>query len=142
MTVNVTYDEEVDRLISVRQASSVPLPPEISFLSKQQAKRFFARGRFYGFMGVEDHPIVRFLEDYDIRAAMAIAVSDAPYSDRLAHYRAWKGDMPVKIVVPGKDSKCEGESEEDTDECFPPSSPGPPPFPRGRSERSERRGLQ
>ncbi|MCQ2069794.1 MAG: hypothetical protein MJZ68_01525 [archaeon] len=123
MTVNVTYDEEVDRLLSVRQASRIPLPPEIAFLDQYAARRFFSRRCYYGLMGVGNHPLVRYLEESDIRTAMASAVSKAPYLDRMAHYDSWRGDSAVKVII----ARNGEETVVDLSDRTPPSSPGPPP---------------
>lgn len=99
MSVIVQTDAELDRILSVRAASRVPLPPELSMIGAKDASRFFAQQTFYGVMGVADHPLVSYLQHMEIQAAMAATISTVPYLDRLSHFSAWSSiGSPVTIV--------------------------------------------
>jgi len=90
-------DGEADRQLSLRAASSIPLPPEISMMDAKDASRFHHWASFYELMGVSDHPVVMLLSDQRRREGMAAAVSRAPYLERISHLNAWIGGDTVKI---------------------------------------------
>ncbi len=90
-------DSQADRLLSLRVASSIPLPPEISLMDGSQAADFHHWAGFYAVMGVSDHPVVEMLTDLRRKAAMATAVSRAPYLERISHLNAWMSGETVKI---------------------------------------------
>ncbi len=89
-------DSEADRQLSLRAASSVPLPPEMAMMDRYDARRFHAWVSFYELMGVVDHPVVQLLSDQRRRAAMATAVSRAPYLERITHLSAWMAGDRVR----------------------------------------------
>ena len=98
--LNFTSDEETDRLISARLASSVPLPGEIAFSNPEDAELMFRRRAFYAVMGVSDHPLVKFLEGFDIQRTIAAEISRAKYLDRLSHFAAWMSSSdPVETYI-------------------------------------------
>lgn len=131
--LNFTSDEETDRLLSARAASSVPLPPEISFTNPRDARILFRRRARFGMLGVADHPLIRFLEGFDIDRNMASEVSRARYLDRLSHYSAWLGRAePVEtIAVDGKTERPVGGL---------PSSTQPTAVPYGRRQAASNTG--
>ncbi len=90
-------DNEADRLLSLRAASLIPLPPEISLMDAKDAVRFHRMFQFYELMGVSDHPVVTMLTNQRRREAMAAAVSRAPYLERLSHLNAWMSGDIVKV---------------------------------------------
>ena len=130
--LNFTSDEETDRLLSARAAASVPLPPEIAFSDPRSARYLFRRRAYYGMMGVSDHPLLRFLEGFEIERNMACEVSRARYLDRLSHLTAWLGSSdPVEtFAVDGKTERRVGDS----------TSPGTTPVPHGRRQAALNKG--
>ena len=90
-------DAEADRQLSLRAASSVPLPPEMSMMDRYDARRYHAWASFYELMGVQDHPVVQLLSDQRRRAAMAAAVSRAPYLERISHLSAWMSGDRIRV---------------------------------------------
>ena len=90
-------DSEADRQLSLRAASCIPLPPEMAMMDRYDARRFHAWASFYELMGVADHPVVQLLSDQRRRAAMASAVSRAPYLERISHLSAWMSGEKVSI---------------------------------------------
>ena len=90
-------DAEADRQLSLRAASCIPLPPELSMMNGYDARRYHAWASFYELMGVSDHPVVRLLSDQRRRAAMASAVSRAPYLERITHLNAWMSGDKVQV---------------------------------------------
>ena len=144
--LNFTSDEETDRLISARLASSVPLPGEIAFSNPEDAKLMFRRRAFYAVMGVSDHLLVRFLEGFEIQRTMAAEISRAKYLDRLSHYAAWiSPSEPVETYI--SDGRTERRADRrrtvgGRDPSEPPSSPGPPhtPIPHGRRQAAPNKG--
>lgn len=108
MTVTVMTDAELDRILSVRVSSAVPLPPEIALCGPSDADRVFGRRTFYALMGVSDDPLIRMLDDLLVRRAMASQLSKADHLDRVSHYRAWLGDAPVAVTDMTGDRKADG----------------------------------
>jgi hypothetical protein len=90
-------DGEADRQLSLRAASSIPLPPEIAMMEAKDASRYHHWSSFYELMGVSDHPVVMLLSDQRRRAGMAAAVSHAPYLERISHLNSWLGGETVRI---------------------------------------------
>ena len=155
MPVTVTTDAELDRVLSMRVSFLTPLPPEISLSEEKDARRILRRRTYYSLLGVRDHPLVRFLEDMQIQAAMAASVSRASHLDRVSHYASWRNPRrPVEFIDCRNGSErylgyegtemnhCEGSGTgTGTDpgpstpsrQPSPPSSPGPPttPCPHG-----------
>ncbi len=101
MTVSVMTDNETDRILSLRASSRTPLPPEVSMMPPERAELFFRRRAYYGLMGVDDHPLVRYLEGADILTGMAETLAHASHLDRVSHYSAWADERPpVRIYRP------------------------------------------
>ena len=100
-------DGEADRQLSLRAASSIPLPPEISMMDRSEACDYHRWASFYELMGVSSHPLVELLSDQRRRAAMASAVSRAPYLERISHLNAWMSGDTVKIfdLTEGNDAE-------------------------------------
>ncbi len=122
MTVSVVTDAEADRVLSLRASARTPLPPEISMMPPEKADLFFRRRAYYGLMGVDSHPLVRFLEGADISAGMAETLARASHLDRVSHYSAWCGSSSsVRMYV------SDGESETEVREgrSRPPSQSAP-----------------
>ena len=92
-------DQELDRILSVRAAQRVPLPPELSMLGAADAAQYFGFRTYYSILGVSGHPLVDFLLSQELSAGIAATLSSAPYLDRLSHFSAWSSaGSPVKIV--------------------------------------------
>jgi len=136
--LNFSSDEETDRLLSAKAASSVPLPPEIALTDPKGADDLFRRRAYYGMMGVADHPLVKFLEGFEIDRNMASEVSRARYLDRLSHYSAWLGraDPVQTIAVDGKTERVLGGAVSPPS----PSSAQPHPIPHGRRQAASNTG--
>ena len=96
MTVHT--DREVDRILSQRISSRVPLPPEICLSDGYSASQFFAHRLFYEMMGVDDHPVIEMLERCATDINMSRTLNRASHLDRMAHYVAWLGHQQVRII--------------------------------------------
>lgn len=90
-------DSEADRQLSLRVASSLPLPPEISMMNERDARYFHRWAEFYDVFGVIDHPVVQMLSKHRRQAAMATAISKAPYLERASHLNAWLSGDKIRI---------------------------------------------
>ncbi len=97
MSIRVTSDPETDRLLSLRESSQVPLPPEISLADPRRSRHFFHMLEFFDAYGLADHPMVRMVRDTEIESMMSVALSRAQHLDRVAHYSAWLGNNPVRV---------------------------------------------
>lgn len=95
--VTLVTGNEADRFLSLRAAANVPLPPEIAMMDGLEAKQFHRWLEFYDLMGVSDHPLVKMLSKHRIEAAMAEAISHAPYLERVTHLNSWVSGDIVKI---------------------------------------------
>ncbi|MDO5862477.1 MAG: hypothetical protein Q4Q58_06785 [Thermoplasmata archaeon] len=143
VTLNVTTDEETDRMLSLRASSRVPLPREIALCDERDARPYHEWVGYYETFGLADHPLVRLVGRHMLDAAMASALSRAEHLDRVAHYAAWLGVEGVRIVDlvgPTRDdpAAAPGASQRP---AAPPVVPQPPadrpcpPAPRPRSGR-------
>ena len=95
--INISTDEETDRLMSMRASSKFPLPPEICLTDIREARLYFKWISYYEFFGLSDHPLVKRMGKRKIDAATAAAVSRANHLDRVLHYEAWLGKPSVVI---------------------------------------------
>lgn len=91
-------DNDADRQLSLRIASSIPLPPEVSMMEERDSRRYHSWMQFYQIMGVDDHPVIRILSENRRTMAMAVAVSKAPYLERASHLKAWNSGEGVKVI--------------------------------------------
>lgn len=98
MGVNISTDEETDRMLSLRASGQIPLPREISLCEPRDARDYFRWLTFYEFFGLSEHPLVVLLGRRRLDAAMATAVSRADHLDRVAHYGTYLGKETVRIV--------------------------------------------
>lgn len=98
MTVNISTDLETDRLLSMRASAHIPFPPEIALSEPRDSRAFFAWLFPYRLLGLEDHPVVQFMESIGRERMMSAAVSKAEHLDRVSHYGSWLGDDMVSIV--------------------------------------------
>ena len=98
MTVNISTDLETDRLLSMRAAAHIPFPPEISLAEPRDSRAYFAWMFPYRLLGLDEHPVVQFMQDIGRERMMASAVSKAEHLDRVSHYGSWLGDEHVSIV--------------------------------------------
>lgn len=101
--INISTDEETDRLMSMRASSRVPLPPEICFADIRDARSYFKWISYYEFFGLSEHPMVKRMGKRKLDAATAVAVSRADHLDRVLHYEAWLGKPSVVVedLTPG-----------------------------------------
>ena len=109
MTANISTDQELDRLLSMREASNIPLPPEIALSEPGDSRRFFAWLLPYRFLGFEDHPVVQMLKSSETERMMAASVSRAHYLDRVSHYGSYLNGPKLRIVDlagPTRDDNC------------------------------------
>lgn len=98
--MNVSTDQETDRLLSMRISSQVPLPPEISLTDPKYAERYFAQLAKYELYGITEHPLIRMILDSKLSVAMSAALSRASHLDRVSHYAAWmSGNAPVSVAL-------------------------------------------
>ena len=97
MSIRVTSDLETDRLLSLRESSQIPLPPEIALADPRRAADYFRLATFYDAYGLSEHPMVRLLEKERIDTMMSTALSRSQHLDRIAHYGAWLGLENVRI---------------------------------------------
>ncbi|HKM14254.1 MAG TPA: hypothetical protein VJY42_05035 [Candidatus Methanomethylophilaceae archaeon] len=95
--INISTDEEMDRLMSLRASSKVPLPPEICLVDARDARPYFKWISYYETFGLSEHPMVEHMGKRRIDSAMASAVSRASHLDRILHYEAWVGRPSVVI---------------------------------------------
>lgn len=98
MTVNFTTDLETDRLLSMRASANVPFPPEISLAEPRDSRSFYGWLFPYRLLGLEDHPVIRFMEQFGRERMTSSAVAKAEHLDRVSHYGAWLGKSTVSIV--------------------------------------------
>ena len=98
MSANISTDQELDRLLSMREASNIPLPPEIALSEPRDSKRFYDWLFPYRFLGLEDHPVVQMLKDVERERMMAASISRANYLDRISHYGAYVNGPKLHIV--------------------------------------------
>ena len=98
MTVSITTDQETDRMLSMRASAHVPLPPEISLAEPRDSRQYYDWLFPFRFLGLEDHPVVRFMESIGRERMMSAAVSKAEHLDRVSHYGSWLGNGIVSIV--------------------------------------------
>ncbi len=98
MSANISTDQELDRLLSMREASSIPLPPEIALSEPGDSRRFFAWLLPYRLLGFEDHPVVQMLRSTETERMMAASVSRAHYLDRISHYGSYLNGSKLRIV--------------------------------------------
>lgn len=98
MTVNISTDQETDRLLSMRASAHVPFPPEIALSEPRDSRAFYAWLFPYRLLGLEDHPVVRFMENIGRERMMSAALSKADHLDRVSHYSSWLGEEIVSIV--------------------------------------------
>ena len=110
IAVTVHTDREVDRILSQRISSKVPLPPEICLSDGYSASQFFAHRLFYELMGVGDHPVITMLERYATDINMSRVLNRASHLDRMSHYAAWLGNEQVRVIDLG-DTILRDESE-------------------------------
>ena len=75
MTANISTDQELDRILSMREASTIPLPPEIALSEPHDSRRFYDRLFPFRFLGLEDHPVVRVIADMERERMMAASIS-------------------------------------------------------------------
>lgn len=98
MSVNISTNEETDRIMSLRVSSKLPLPPEICLADIREVRPYFKWISYYEFLGLSDHPMVKLMGKRKLDAAMASALSRADHLDRVLHYEAWKGNPSVDII--------------------------------------------
>lgn len=98
MSANISTDQELDRILSMREASTIPLPPEIALSEPHDSRRFYDRLFPFRFLGLEDHPVVRMLTDIERERMMAASISRADYLDRISHYGAYLNGSKLRIV--------------------------------------------
>ena len=98
MTVNISTDLETDRLLSMRASAHIPFTPEIALAEPKDSRAFYAWLFPYRFLGLDDHPVVQFMQSVARERMMSSAVSKAEHLDRVSHYSSWLGDELVSIV--------------------------------------------
>ena len=91
-------NSELDRVLSLRASSRIPLPPEISLVSGESGKLYREFSEFFRMLGVQDHPMAGLLQERLYSTAVAETLSKASYMDRMMHYSAYTGNEPVKII--------------------------------------------
>ena len=115
--MNVSTDQETDRLLSMRISSQVPLPPEIALTDPKYAEPYFSELAKYELYGIADHPLIRLILDSKLSIAMSAALSRASHLDRVSHYAAWmSGNAPVSVALldPLVGSGAEGDAPSET----------------------------
>ena len=98
MTANISTDQELDRILSMREASSIPLPPEIALSEPRDSRRYFDWLFPYRFLGLEDHPVVQMIKDMERERMMAASISRADYLDRVSHFGSYLNGPKLHIV--------------------------------------------
>ena len=98
MSANISTDQELDRLLSMREASNIPLPPEIALSEPRDSKRFYDWLFPYRFLGLEDHPVVQLLKSVETERMMAASISRAHYLERISHYGAYINGPKLNVV--------------------------------------------
>ena len=89
---------ELDRVLSLRASSRIPLPPEISLVSGESGRLYREFSEFFRMLGVQDHPMAELLQSRLYSTAVADTLSKASYMDRMMHYAAYTGNEPVKVI--------------------------------------------
>lgn len=140
LSVNVSTDQESDRLLSLRASSFVPLPREIALCDPRDARDYFRWLAVYEAFGVSDHPLIALLGKRRLDAAMASAVSRAEHLDRVSHYASWLGRDAVRIVDLDRPTRDDPGSRATVGSpaSTPETTPYPDETPRERSDRRRR----
>jgi len=84
MSVTVTTDAELDRLISVRMSRLVPLQKIISFGLSEHVNDF----NLYRLYGVDEHPFTKRMSVISELSAMTSLMHSATHTEKVAHYVA------------------------------------------------------
>ena len=93
-------DGAMDRILSLRASSRLPLPPDICMADGPEAVRYRRLQFFFEVHGLSGHPVAEFIMSQSLRSAMSDAVSKASHLDRVMHYTAYTGSHPVRTVTP------------------------------------------
>ena len=103
-------DMDIDRMLSQRASSKVPLPPEISLVSGEAGRQYREASEFFRILGLNDHDVVRLLEERQFSAAVSETLSRATHLDRMLHFTAFQGNEPIKVVdlVGADEEVCKG----------------------------------
>ena len=97
MSISISTDEELDRILSSRASFHVPFPPEIA-LAGTKAGSFHQWMLPYELFGLTEHPLVQALKNNKVDSMIASSLAEADHLDRISHYSAWCGKQPVRSI--------------------------------------------